>query len=489
MKILHRILLMAVAAVTFLGSRDAFAAAGSFSSQNIAGISTNYINIDMNSSNIKPVVLNASNQMNSADSLTSMAKSAGAFAAINGTYFEAYNGTPVPWGTIIKNGKILHVSNGKSVAGITSEGRLLVDILSFEFEGYINGKLRSIPWRINHPSTEAEAITVFTAEYGTKVQLQLGARAVIVKNGKVTELLSSDFTVPGDGFAIVYNSSVAYLADERFKVGDEVSYSVKIKTTYTKSEEWNDVVCALGAGPSLIINGTITADGLAEGFTEAKINTNKAARSFIGAKADGSIIIGNMDSATVREAAEVCSQMGLVNAMCLDGGGSVALYYPQANVSMSGRKINNGLAFVEEKTWGVTAVPTSSKVLVDGSNVSLTSYNIGNSNYFKLRDIAMVLDGSKKEFNVVWDNNRNAISILKNHKYVAVGGELAVQNIIIKKNAVESSSEVYLNGNKVSITAYNIDGSNYFKLRDIALSMDFDVSWDPEENTILIETK
>lgn len=41
--------------------------------------------------------------------------------------------------------------------------------------------------------------------------------------------------------------------------------------------------------------------------------------------------------------------MGLINAMHLDGGGSIALYYPSSNISMSGRKINNGLAFVEEK--------------------------------------------------------------------------------------------------------------------------------------------
>lgn len=41
--------------------------------------------------------------------------------------------------------------------------------------------------------------------------------------------------------------------------------------------------------------------------------------------------------------------MELINAMRLDGGGSIALYYPSSNISMSGRKINNGLAFVEEK--------------------------------------------------------------------------------------------------------------------------------------------
>ena len=107
-------------------------------------------------------------------------------------------------------------------------------------------------------------------------------------------------------------------------------------------------MCGLGAGPSLVINGILTADGYSEVFMDAKINTNSAGRSFIGAKEDGSIVFGNM-GATVVEAAEICKQMGLINAMCLDGGGSIALYYPSSNISMSGRKINNGLAFVEEK--------------------------------------------------------------------------------------------------------------------------------------------
>lgn len=487
MKLFKHVLCLTLAAV-LLGNNPTFAATSSYENTNINGINMNYVDIHMNS-NIKAVVLNAGNQMNSSDSLANMAKNAGAFAAINGTYFEAYNGTPVPWGTIIKNGKIIHISNGGSVAGITSRGELIIDRLSFDFEVYINGKFRSIPWRINHPSTEADAITIFTPEYGSTVKLQPGAKAAIIKNGKVTEISISDFTVPSDGFAVVYNSSVVYLLNERFKTGDEVYYKIIIKTTFTNTEDWNDVVSALGAGPSLIINGNVTADGLAEGFFEAKINTNSAARSFIGTKSDGTITIGNMGSATVKNAAEALKQMGYVNAMCLDGGGSVALYYPASNVSTSGRKINNGLAFVEEKITGINAVPTSSRVLLDGNDVNIEAYNIDNNNYFKLRDIAMILDGSKKSFNIEWDNSKNAINIVKNKKYSIVGAELSSTNEKRDKSAVKSNSEVYLNGKKITLTAYNIDGSNYFKLRDLAGTLDFEVVWDDVQNAVLIETK
>lgn len=485
MKGIKRIFCITLAALVL---NTAFAyASSSYKNENINNLKVNYVSVSLGE-NIKPVVLNANNQMNSTDSLANMAKNVGAFAAINGTYFEAYGGTPVPWGTIIKDNKVLHISNGGSVVGITKDGKLMADRLSFDFEGYINGQYRSIPWRINHPSTEPEAITIFTPEYGTTVKVAAGAKAVVVSNGKVVQIAESDFNLTSDGFAIVYNPSVAYLVDERYKINDEVYYKVKIKTTFTNSSDWDNVTAALGAGPSLIINGNITADGLAEGFFEAKINTNKAARSFIGAKADGTIVFGNMNSATVKEAAEACQQMGLVNAMCLDGGGSTALYYPSQNIYTAGRNINNGLAFVEEKVTGTEAVPTSSPVIIDGKQTMLDAYNINNNNYFKIRDIASILNSSKKQFNIVWDKTKNAINIVPNSKYTPVGGELSLAREKQLKNAILTKSDIYMDGNKIELTAYNINNNNYFKLRDLGDYIDFNVSWESSTNSIIINT-
>ncbi len=56
-------------------------AAGAYKSESINGIKINHVDIKIESK-IKPVVLNAGNQMNSTDSLANMAKNAGAFAAI-----------------------------------------------------------------------------------------------------------------------------------------------------------------------------------------------------------------------------------------------------------------------------------------------------------------------------------------------------------------------------------------------------------------------
>jgi len=56
------------------------------------------------------------------------------------------------------------------------------------------------------------------------------------------------------------------------------------------------------------------------------------------------------------------------------------------------------------------------------------------------------------------------------------------------KTAVPTSSKILLDGKEVAFTAYNIDGNNYFKLRDIGQAFDFGVDWDGARNTIVIDT-
>ena len=135
----------------------------------------------------------------------------------------------------------------------------------------------------------------------------------------------------------------------------------------------------------------------------------------------------------------------------------------------------------------VTAKPTASAVLVDGGQKSFDAYNIEGNNYFKLRDLAYVLNGSAKSFEVVWDGANDAIRITSKQPYTVVGGEMTAKGDG-NKTATQTSSRVFLDGAEVSLTAFNIDGNNYFKLRDVGAALDFSVVWDGANNSIIIDT-
>jgi len=119
----------------------------------------------------------------------------------------------------------------------------------------------------------------------------------------------------------------------------------------------------------------------------------------------------------------------------------------------------------------VSASATS--ININGTDVNVSSYNIDDNNYFRLRDIAIVLSGTKAQFDVAWNNN--SVEITTNTAYT--GKNTLTEKSDKNPEILHSYTPVYLNGKRVSAKAYNIDGYNYFKLRDIARLVDFGVFW------------
>jgi hypothetical protein len=134
-----------------------------------------------------------------------------------------------------------------------------------------------------------------------------------------------------------------------------------------------------------------------------------------------------------------------------------------------------------------SATPTASKVIVNGSIVSFEAYTIDNNNYLKLRDLAKVVSGTGKQFEVAWDGSKNAINLVSGKAYTAAGGELN-KGDGLAKSATLSTSKIYKDGNAVNLTAYTINSNNYFKLRDVAQIFDIGVTWDAASSTVGIDT-
>ncbi len=134
------------------------------------------------------------------------------------------------------------------------------------------------------------------------------------------------------------------------------------------------------------------------------------------------------------------------------------------------------------------AKPATASVYVDGVKKDFTAFNISGSNYFKLRDIAYAINGTEKKFEVEWDKEKNAINLTSSRAYTPVGGELAVNSVVGDRTALPSQAAVHVNGTAAHFKAYNIDGSTYFKLRDIMETVNIGVGWDEKNNAISLET-
>ena len=124
-----------------------------------------------------------------------------------------------------------------------------------------------------------------------------------------------------------------------------------------------------------------------------------------------------------------------------------------------------------------TATPTGNSIYVDGTKVNGAAYMINSNNYFKLRDIAAMVNGSAKQFEVSWNQNEKRIDLTTNKAYTVVGGELALPSATTK-TAKESTAVVYKNGTKAAYTGYTISDNNYYKLRDLCKDMDIGVKYD-----------
>lgn len=172
-----------------------------------------------------------------------------------------------------------------------------------------------------------------------------------------------------------------------------------------------------------------------------------------------------------------------VNLIKYENGAKVVKLTDTCVVTVANKEENAAAA--DDKT--VTAVPTASRILINGKVYQFDAYTINGNNYFKLRDLAMALNGTEKCFEVTWDGTKKAINLLSGQRYTPVGGELNAGDGK-NKTAVLSVATVYKDGVSVPLTAYTINGNNYFKLRDVGQTFNFGVIWDGDTKTIKVDT-
>ena len=125
---------------------------------------------------------------------------------------------------------------------------------------------------------------------------------------------------------------------------------------------------------------------------------------------------------------------------------------------------------------------------VNGQAIVCDKYNIDGYNYFKLRDLALLLNGTDSQFAVGWNAETARVTVSTGQGYSPVGNELTV-GADKSATAVLSAQTIVINGAvRRDLSVYNIGGNNYFKLRELGDALGFQVDYDASTNTAVVRS-
>ena len=137
---------------------------------------------------------------------------------------------------------------------------------------------------------------------------------------------------------------------------------------------------------------------------------------------------------------------------------------------------------VKEKVESKDVKASTQKVKLDGKDVVIYGYNIDGYNYFKLRDVAAVLKDTKAKFGVEYKDAM--VTLTKGADYKVA--ETDQKEVKAMSKGMLTNDKVMVGDKALTATAYKVDDSNYYKLRDLGEALGFGVDYDKATNSVLL---
>ncbi len=140
-----------------------------------------------------------------------------------------------------------------------------------------------------------------------------------------------------------------------------------------------------------------------------------------------------------------------------------------------------------DHTAAPTAQPSTQTVTVDGKSVEFAMYalNNGGTNYIRVRDLAALLNGTAAQFEVGWDGN---VALAAKTPYT---GSTDKAPFNTEMPYTVYTEPTYVDAAAADLDAiqieYNGGGYTYYKLRDLAEALDFNVGRSADKG-VYVET-
>lgn len=131
------------------------------------------------------------------------------------------------------------------------------------------------------------------------------------------------------------------------------------------------------------------------------------------------------------------------------------------------------------------SMESSQKFTVNGEEVHIRAYIINGKNYLRLRDAAAALKGTKAQFQVDYDKEKNLVMIETNKPYEDLSNT-KIYSSQKKLWATMKDMDILFNGKERKLKSAFIIDTNYIELRDLAKLLGFNVSYDAPTKTVAI---
>ncbi|HAI52891.1 MAG: phosphodiester glycosidase family protein [Limnochordia bacterium] len=283
----------------------------------------NYLEIDLRRNYEVKLVL-AQDRIYGAERVSEMAKRTGALAAVNGAYFAS---TGRPLGVFVIDGELItEPYNNRTAVGL-GPGTAVMGNVDFQGEVYHEGRLLAAVSGINRPRLQDELI-IYTPAHGTKTNTNPYGHEVVVAGGVVVQVQpEGNSTIPEDGFVLSAHGEMRqYLA--ALNPGDRVEVSLRLEPDW-REQGFSQII---GGGPRLVRAGVLDITGEEEAFKD-DILKGRAPRTAIGITADDKLLLVTVNGRqpnvsvgmTLDELGNLLIELGALEAMNLDGGGSTTM--------------------------------------------------------------------------------------------------------------------------------------------------------------------
>ena len=131
----------------------------------------------------------------------------------------------------------------------------------------------------------------------------------------------------------------------------------------------------------------------------------------------------------------------------------------------------------------IEATPSPYEINVNKEKKDIVGYDIKGSTYLSIREVAEAINDTASSFSVIWDESKQAIVVNLGQTYQS--SEEVIRHKTSQK-AIVAQSKIYINDKEVMLPTYMINGTTYFKLRDLGDLLDIQINWMKQENCISI---